>query len=69
VDGCPDASGKNQATFFPAIPYRQPFFPLVLIHEIKAAKEHNQKSVLQIISDAIDLEKKEDQAYADLAFK
>jgi hypothetical protein len=69
VDGCPDACGKNQATFFPAIPCRQPFFTLVLILEIKAAKERNQKNVLQIISDAIGLEKKEDKAYAALASK
>lgn len=42
-------------------------FPLPPVFEIKAAKELNHKSVISIISDAIDLEKQAEKTYANLA--
>ena len=49
------------------INYKGKAFPLPPKFEIKAAEEPNQKSVMKIISDAIDLEKMAEKAYADLA--
>jgi rubrerythrin len=42
-------------------------FPLPPIFEINAAKQPAQKSVMQIISEAIELEIQAEKAYADLA--
>jgi CMP-2-keto-3-deoxyoctulosonic acid synthetase len=42
-------------------------FPLPPVFEIKAAQEVNRKSVMNIISDAIDLEKQAEKTYSDLA--
>jgi rubrerythrin len=42
-------------------------FPLPPKFEIKAAKEPNKKSVMQIILEAKELEKQTENAYADLA--
>ena len=42
-------------------------FPLPPIFEIKAAEEPNKKSVITIISQAIELEKQAEKAYSDLA--
>ena len=49
------------------INYKGKAFPLPPKFEIKAAEEPNQKSVMKIISDAIDLEKQAEKAYTDLA--
>ena len=49
------------------INYKGKAFPLPPKFEIKAAEEPNQKSVMKIISDAIELEKLAEKAYADLA--
>ena len=49
------------------ITYEGKEFPLPPIFEIKAAKEPDQKSVMKIISEAMQLEKKAEKAYADLA--
>lgn len=42
-------------------------FALPSVLEVKAAKEPNAKSLMTIISQAIDLEKEAERAYADLA--
>jgi rubrerythrin len=42
-------------------------FPLPPIFEIKAAQEPNKKSVMDIISDALELEKQAEKSYAELA--
>jgi rubrerythrin len=49
------------------IDYEGKEFPLPPIFEIKAAEEPNQKSVIQIIFEAIELERRMEKAYADLA--
>ena len=49
------------------ITYEGKEFPQPPIFEIKATQELKQKSVMQIISDAIDLEKRAEKTYADLA--
>jgi rubrerythrin len=49
------------------INYKGKAFPLPPKFEIKAAQEPNQKSVIQIISEAIELERWMQNAYADLA--
>jgi rubrerythrin len=49
------------------ITYEGKDFPLPPVFEIKAAKELKQKSVMLIISEAIDLEKLAEKSYADLA--
>jgi rubrerythrin len=42
-------------------------FPLPPVFEIKAAQETDKKSVMTIISEAMNLEKQAEKAYADLA--
>ncbi|MCJ7625651.1 MAG: ferritin family protein [Anaerolineaceae bacterium] len=42
-------------------------FPLPPVFEIEAAKDPNQKSVMKIIAEAMELEKQAEKAYADLA--
>ncbi len=42
-------------------------FPLPPKFEIKAAEEPNKKSMMQIISEAMELEKQAEKTYADLA--
>jgi rubrerythrin len=49
------------------INYKGKAFPLPPKFEIKAAEEPNQKSVMKIISDAIELEKLAEKTYGDLA--
>jgi rubrerythrin len=49
------------------IDYEGKEFPLPPTFEIKAAEEPNQKSVIQIIFEAIELERQMQNAYADLA--
>lgn len=49
------------------INYEGKEFPLPPIFEIKATQEPNTKSVMSIISAAMDLEKQAEKAYADLA--
>ena len=49
------------------INYEGKEFPLPPIFEIKAAKEPNKKSIMQIISEAIELEEQTEKAYAKLA--
>jgi len=49
------------------INYEGKEFPLPPIFEIKAAEEPNRKSVMHIVSEAMDLEKRAEKAYADLA--
>jgi rubrerythrin len=49
------------------INYEGKEFPLPPVFEIKAAEEPNQKSIMTIISEAIELEKQAEKAYADLA--
>ena len=49
------------------IRYEGKEFSLPPTFEIKAAQEPNQKSVMKIIYEAIDLEKQAEKAYADLA--
>lgn len=49
------------------INYEGKEFPLPPILEIKVAEEPNRTSVMSIISDARELEKKAEKAYADLA--
>jgi rubrerythrin len=44
-------------------------FPVPPIFEVKAAQEPNMKSVMKIISEAMELEKEAEQEYADLALK
>ena len=49
------------------ISYKGKGFTLPPIFEIKAAEEPNQKSIIQIIFEAIELERQMQSAYADLA--
>ena len=49
------------------INYEGKAFPLPPKFEIKAAEEPNQKSVMMIISEAMELEKQAEKSYADLA--
>ncbi|MGB5844273.1 MAG: ferritin family protein [Anaerolineales bacterium] len=49
------------------INYEGKEFPLPPTFEIKAAEEPNQKSLMGIISEAMELEKQAEKAYADLA--
>ena len=49
------------------ITYEGKEFPLPPIFEIKAAEEPNQKSAMQIVSEAMELERQAEKAYADLA--
>lgn len=49
------------------ISYEGKEFSLPPTFEIKAAQEPNQKSVMNIIYEALDLEKQAEKAYADLA--
>ena len=44
-------------------------FPQPPVFEINAAQEPNKKSVMSIISGAMELEKETEKAYADLAFQ
>jgi hypothetical protein len=49
------------------INYEGKVFPLPPKFEIEAAKEPDKKSVMAIISEALELEKKAEKAYSDLA--
>ncbi|MFZ2096751.1 MAG: ferritin family protein [Anaerolineales bacterium] len=49
------------------INYEGKEFPLPPIFEIKAAQEPNKKSTMQIITEALELERQAERAYADLA--
>jgi len=49
------------------INYEGKAFPLPPVFEIKAAEEANRKSMMKIISEAIELEKQAERAYSDLA--
>lgn len=49
------------------IDYKGREFPLPPIFEINAEKETGQKSVMQIIASAIELEQKAEKTYSDLA--
>jgi rubrerythrin len=49
------------------IDYEGKEIPLPPTFDIKAAQEPNKKSVMQIISEALDLERQMEKAYADLA--
>jgi rubrerythrin len=49
------------------INYEGKEFPLPPAFDIKAAQEPNRKSIMTIISEAIDLEKSAEKSYADLA--
>lgn len=49
------------------INYEGKEFPLPPVFEIKAAQESNRKSMMKIITEAIELEKQAEKAYADLA--
>jgi hypothetical protein len=49
------------------IKYKGRDFPQPPVLEVKAAQEPNSKSLMGIISQAIDLEKQAEKAYADLA--
>ena len=49
------------------INYEGKEFPLPPTFEIKAAEEPNQKTLMEIISEAKELEKQTEKAYADLA--
>lgn len=51
------------------INYEGKEFPLPPTFEIKAAEEPNQKTIMEIISEAKELEKQTELAYADLAAK
>lgn len=51
------------------INYEGKDFPIPPTFEISAAKEPNSKSIMTIITSAIDLEKKSEKAYAELALK
>jgi len=61
-----EASLEEKGNF---INYEGKEFPLPPTFEIKAAQEPNSKSVMNIISAAIDLEKQSEKAYADLAMQ
>lgn len=47
--------------------YEGKAFPMPPKFDIKAAEEPNQKSIMRIITEAIELEKQAEKAYADLA--
>jgi rubrerythrin len=49
------------------IDYQGREFPLPPVFEIQAAREPNQKSIMTIISQAIELEQQAQKAYTDLA--
>lgn len=49
--------------------YEGKAFPLPPVFEIKAAEEPNKKSVMQIISEARELEKQAEETYASIANK
>jgi rubrerythrin len=49
------------------VDYEGKMFPLPPKFDIKAAEEPNKKSVMQIISEAMELEKQAEKTYADLA--
>lgn len=49
------------------INYEGKEFPLPPVFEIKAAEEPNKKSIMQVITEAMELEKQAEKAYADLA--
>ena len=49
------------------INYKEREFPQPPVFEVKAALEPNAKSLMTIITQAIDLEKEAEKAYADLA--
>jgi rubrerythrin len=49
------------------IDYQGKEFPIPPVFEINAAQEPNTKSVMTIITGAIDLEKQSEKAYSDLA--
>ncbi len=49
------------------INYEGKEFPLPPVFEIKAAKEPNKKSIMQIITEAMELEEQSEKAYAKLA--
>jgi rubrerythrin len=49
------------------IDYEGKEFPMPPVFEIKAAQDTHKKSIMTIISEAIDLEKSAEKAYADLA--
>jgi rubrerythrin len=49
--------------------YQGKEFPTPPVFEIKAAQEPNMKSVMKIISEAKDLEREAEKAYADLALQ
>jgi rubrerythrin len=51
------------------VDYEGQAFPIPPVFEIKAAQEPNLKSVMKIISEAMELEKEAEQEYADLALK
>ena len=59
-----ERSLQESGTF---ISYESKAFPQPPIFEIKAAKDPGQKSVMGILSGAMDLEKEAEKAYADLA--
>ena len=58
---------KSLAASGDFINYQGREFPLPPVLEVKAAEEPNSKSLMDIISQAIDLEKEAEKAYADLA--
>jgi len=58
---------KSLAASDDFINYQGKGFPQPPVFEVKAAKEPNTKSLMAIISQAIDLEKEAEKAYADLA--
>lgn len=47
--------------------YKGREFPLPPVFEVKAAREPETKSIMKIISEAIELEQEAEKAYADLA--
>jgi rubrerythrin len=59
-----EKSVKEKGEF---ISYEGKAFPLPPKFEIKAAVEPNKKSIMMIISEAMDLEKQAEKAYSDLA--
>lgn len=59
-----EKSLQESGTF---IEYEGKVFPLPPVFEIKAARDVNKKSVMTIISQAIELEKQAEEAYAKLA--
>jgi rubrerythrin len=59
-----ERSMEEQGSF---IDYEGKEFPLPPLFIIKAAEEPNQKSLMKIIAEAIDLEQYSEKAYSDLA--